>query len=278
MTLREAAILDAPDTGAAGEAVIASDMDYFELGAQVESVAGACLAWMPGLTDIPAGCVVVDAEAWRQRADPGQELDAAEERVRALGGRVRLYLRGRAPALEAVMRRRGYSWREEICLVLRGDIADPLPVAIEPVEDAGAWDIKGTLHARSPDSPDGHEVAPARKVELERRKVATGKMRAWLIREPLEGVVAGTVCTLEHGGILRMKNLLVDRERRCRGIGSGAMAALAAIAGQAGKELGIVALHGAPTWAMYRRPQVVPVARWIEWLAPAEVSGPGEAR
>jgi GNAT superfamily N-acetyltransferase len=228
---------------------------------------------MPGLADLPAACVVVDAEAWRDRADPGQELDAVEKRVRALGGRVRLYLRDKAPALEAVMRRRGYAFREETCLVVRRGIADTRPVTLEPVEDPAAWEIKRELHARSPDSPDGHEVAPVRKVELERRKVETGHMLAWLVRDAVDGVVAGTVCTLEHGEILRMKNLLVDRERRRRGIGSGAVAALAEAAGRAGRELGIVALGDTPSAGIYRRPEIIPVARWIEWLAPAAKIG-----
>jgi len=277
MTLRETRVHDG-NSAALGEAVIASDRRYFELGARIESVAGARLAWMPGLADLTAGCVVVDAEAWREWADPGQELDAVEDRVRALGGCVRLYLRGRAPAVEAVMQRRGYAFREETCFVLRGPIAVSRAVALEPVEDADAWEIKRALHARSPDSPDGHEADSARKVELERRKVETGHMRAWLIRDARDGAVAGTVCSLEHGGILRMKNLLVDRKLRRRGIGSGAMAALAAMAGRAGMELGIVALKEEPAAAMYRRPEVLPVARWIEWLAPPAGTGPEEMR
>lgn len=263
---------------ALGGWVIGSDVRYFELAARIESIADARLAWMPGLADLPAGCVVVDADAGRDRAYPAEELDAVEKRVRALGGRVRLYLRGRAPALEVVLRRRGYAFREETCLVVRGGIAAPRTVGLEPVEDSDGWEIKRALHERSPDPPDGHEVDSARHVELERRKVETGHMRAWLIRDAVDGTVAGTVCTLEHGEILRMKNLLVDRAQRRRGIGSAAMAELAAIARRAGMELGIVSVGNAPSAAMYHRREIVPVARWMEWLAPPARSGPEGVR
>jgi hypothetical protein len=258
--------------------VIASDVRYFELGARIEPVAGARLAWVPGFADLAAGCVVTDAAAWCDGADPGLDLEACEHRVRALGGRLRLYLRGRAPVLESVMRRRGYASREEICFVLHGPVAASCPVAIEPVEDADAWETKRVFHARNPDSPDGHEAASARRLELERRKVETGGMRAWLIRDAGDGEVAGTVCTLEHGEILRLKNLLVARDRRRRGIGTSAVAALAATAGRSGRTLGVVALADAPSAAMYRRPEALEVARWIEWIAPLHGAGSLEAR
>jgi GNAT superfamily N-acetyltransferase len=248
--------------------VIGSDVRYFELGARIESFGHARLAWMEGLADLPAGCVVVGADAWRNLADPAKDLAIVEERVRALGGRVRLYLRGRAPALEAPLRRRGYAFREETCLVVRSGIEASRSVTLDPVEDPDAWESKRALHERSPDPPDGHEVDSARKFELERRKVASGHMRAWLIRDAVDGAVAGTVCTLEHGEILRLKNLLVDRERRRRGIGSAAVAALAATAGRMGMKLGIVSLAKAPSSALYLRPEIVPVASWMEWLAP----------
>src|SRR5688500_4772179 len=54
MTLRETRVHDGI-SAALGEAVIASDRRYFELGARIESVAGARLAWMPGLADLTAG-------------------------------------------------------------------------------------------------------------------------------------------------------------------------------------------------------------------------------
>lgn len=253
---------------ALGEAVIASDVRYFELGARIESFGGARLAWMEGLADLLAGCVLLDADAWRALPDPALELDAVEKRTAALGGRARLYLRGRWPQLEDVLRGRGYAFRDEICLVVGRDITTRRTVVLEPVEDDDAWEIKEALHARSPDPPDGHDVPPALKVELERRKVETGHMRAWLIRDTIDDAVAGTVCALEWGRILRMKNLLVDRERRRRGIGTGALAALAALAAREERELGSITLADAPSAALYLRREIVPVARWIEWLAP----------
>ena len=44
---------------------IESDCTYFEMGAQLEQLEGATVAWMPGLTRSPAAAVVhrVDPEA-----------------------------------------------------------------------------------------------------------------------------------------------------------------------------------------------------------------------
>lgn len=247
------------------ESLIRSDIHYFELGATVEPIAGVRLAWTPDFVDVPAGCVVLDAEAGS--ADPVRTLDAVEDRVAAVGGRcVRLYLGSRVPSLEAVMRGRGYVSREEIGFVMTEELRATRSIEIEPVVDARSWELKRGLHVASPDSPDRHEIAPERAVELERRKSLGGGMEVWLIRA--DGAVAGTMCSFACGDLLRLKNLLVHPELRRRGIGLAAIAELARRGRLAGLVMGAFAVAGPPEIDLYVRPGIVPVARWEEWMGP----------
>lgn len=249
-----------------GAILTSSDLRYFELGARVERIAGLRVAWMQGLEATLAGCVVLDADGLREARDIEAALDAVEARVTGLGGRVRLYLRDGAPVVEAAMRVRGYASREETGFVVREAFEAPCPIALEPVEDDAGWELKLALHQRSADSPDGHEIAPERRVELERRKSRGGDMRVWLIRAG--GAVAGTFCTLENLAILRLKNLLVDRERRRRGIATSALSALFAMAERGDRVLGLFAVTDSAEAGLYRRPEIVPVTHWVEWLGP----------
>ena len=258
---------------ALAESLIRSDVRYFELGANVEPVAGARLAWMPDFVDMPAGCVVLDAEAGS--ADPVRTLDAVEDRVAAVGGRrVRLYLGSRVPSLEVVMRGRGYVSREEIGFVMTEDLRATRSIEIEPVDDARTWELKRALHVASPDSPDRHGIAPERAVALERRKSLGGGMDVWLIRA--DGAVAGTMCSFGCGDLLRLKNLLVHRDLRRRGIGLAAIAELARRGRLTGLVLGAFAVAGPPEIGLYERPGIVPVARWEEWLGPPLGAGGGQ--
>ena len=250
---------------ALAESLIRSDVHFFELGATIERVAGVRLAWMPDFVDVPAGCVVLDAEAGS--ADPVCTLDAVEDRVTAVGGRrVRLYLGSRVPSLEVVMRGRGYVSREEIGFVMTEELRTTRSIEIEPVHDPRSWELKRALHFASPDSPDRHEIAPERAVELERRKSLDGGMEVWLIRA--DGAVAGTMCSFSCGDLLRLKNLLVHRDLRRRGIGLAAIAELARRGRLAGLVLGAFVIAGPPEIGLYERPGIVPVARWEEWLGP----------
>lgn len=254
-----------------GATLISSDVRYFELAARVERIAGLRLAWMPGLEDTLAGCVVLDADGLRAARDVDAALAAVEERSAGMGSRVRLYLGAGEPEAEAALRARGYSSREETGFVVREALPAPCPIALEPVEDEAAWELKLALHRRSADSPDGHEIAPDRRVELERRKTRDGEMRAWLIRAG--GAVAGTFCTLEHGAILRLKNLLVDRALRRRGIATSALSAMFAMAARGDRVLGLFAVTDSPEAGLYRRPGIAPVCRWVEWLGPPPGAG-----
>lgn len=248
--------------------LIASDVRYFELGSRVEPVAGVRLAWMPGLADLPAGCVVLGADDWAEGADHATAIDEIESRVgRIDGSRVRLYLERDVPELAGELRRRGYRPREEIGLLLPwGGAPGAVRVLLQEIVDADGWDRKRALHAESPDSPDGHDTDAARWVELEERKVATGGLRPWLIR--VGDTVAGTACTMDESELMRLKNILVHRTLRRRGIATAAVAAFGELADRSGRTLGLFGVPGTAGERVYRRCGMIPVVRWVEWLGP----------
>jgi GNAT superfamily N-acetyltransferase len=247
--------------------LISSDVRYFELGARIDSVAGVRLAWMPGLADVLAACVVLDADSWSGREDATSALDAMEERVAQVGGsRVRLYVEREVPPVAMTLRERGYSSRVETGYVLPRRIAGAERVSLQPVVDDAGWALKRTLHHESPDAPDGHDTAPERWVELEQRKSGPDGLQPWLIC--VDGSVAGTVGTMVHGEVMRLKNILVRRDLRRRGIASAAVAAFGIQAEEKAVTLGLISVEGTPGDAVYRGCGMKSVTRWVEWLGP----------
>lgn len=247
--------------------LVASDERYFELGARIEPVAGARLAWMPGLADLLAGCVVLGADAWRDGREAERALAEVEARVADVGGsRVRLYLARARSDVARALTDRGYVARHEDGLVLTGRLSGAERVALRRVADDADWDLKATLHRESPDTCDGHAMEPERWVELERRKVDAGGLAPWLI---LEGEApVGTAGTMRVGGLLRLKNLLVHRDRRRRGVATAAIAAFRTMAEREGRAFGFFGVEGTPGELVYRKCGMTPVTRWTEWLGP----------
>lgn len=247
--------------------LIASDVRYFELGARIESICGARLAWMPGLSDVMAGCVVLGADGWRDRSTAVSALVAVEERVAALGGtRVRLYLEPSETALVEDLVDRGYTSREETGFILEGPLEVAALVSLHRIVTEAGWDLKLALHRESPDGIDGHPTAPERWVELERRKAGSGELTPWLIH--VGDRVAGAAGTIERGPLLRLKNLLVHRDLRRGGLATAAVAAFGAMAQTNGRTLGLFAVAGSPGVSVYRGCRMTPVTRWVEWLGP----------
>ena len=248
--------------------LISSDVRYFELGARIETVADVRLAWMPGLADVPAACVVLGADSWSLGKDEVKALEALEARVAEIGGsRVRLYVQPDASTVLArTLLRRGYTSRFEQGLILTRRIPGAEAVTLQRIVDEDDWMLKEILHRESPDTPDGHATAPERWVELERRKTAPQGLVPWLIR--VGERVAGTAGTMEHGPLLRLKNILVHRGLRRRGIASAAVAAFGLVAEEQGRTLGFFGVEGTPGAAVYRACGMTPVARWVEWLGP----------
>lgn len=256
-------------TGSAGlaRALVDSDRRYFELGAIVEPVAGARLAWMAGLADLQAACVVLGAEAWRDAAEARRSMATLESAVLAAGGtRVRLYLERTAPEVARALLDLGFRSRLERGLVLPPGLRAPLEVSLQRVADEDDWSRKAILHRESPDATDGHPTDADRWVEMERRKARTGVFVPWLIR--LEGTVAGTAATMAQGRLLRLKNLLVHRDLRLRGIATAAIAAFGRMAERGERSFGFFGVEGTAGEAVYRSCGMRPVVEWTEWLGP----------
>lgn len=222
---------------------------------------------MPGLADVLAACVVLGGDAWTDQAEATTALNALEERVREVGGsRIRLYLEREVPAVATTLRDRGYSSREETGYVLAQRLPESEEVSIQPVTTDAEWAQKQILHRESPDPPDGHATTADRWVELERRKTGPNGLMPWLIR--VGDTVTGTAATMGQGDLLRLKNVLVHRDFRRRGIATAAVAAFGIMAEKKGRTLGLFTVVGSPGELVYRRCGMQAAARWIEWLGP----------
>lgn len=253
-------------------ALLESDRRYFELGATVDAVEGAQVAWMSGMEATPAGCVVhrvqpsavvagVGAAAW---------VDAITSRLRDMGCRLaRVYLDHPDADLDVALAGAGYRPRVEIGYLVEG-VLPPGPrsdVALREVVDEDGWEAKGKLHAGSDVAADGHVTDAADWVDFERRKCESGGMRAFLVE--VDGEVCGGVATLEGDGLLRAKNVFVRPERRREGIAAEALRLLSRRAGDLGLvATGIFGVDGRPGAAVYVHLRMAAVVRQFEWSRP----------
>jgi GNAT superfamily N-acetyltransferase len=255
---------------ALGAALVESDRRYFELGATVEVIDGAEVAWMAGMQATPAGCVVHRVQPAEIGAGAGAGPWVAEvtRRLRAGGwGLARVYLDGRDVVLERALAAAGYSPREEIGFVAEGALAagPRSDVTLREVVDEDGWETKAKLHAGSDVAADGHVTLPEEWVDFERRKWATGGMKAFLVE--VDGEVCGAVATLEGDGLLRAKNVFVHPDRRREGIAAETLRLLSRRAvGSAAT--GIFGVDGRPGAAVYVHLRMAPVVRQYEWSRP----------
>ncbi len=102
-------------------------------------------------------------------------------------------------------------------------------MSLREIVDDDGWEAKAKLHAGSDVAADGHVSQPEEWVEFERRKCATGGMRAFLVE--VDGEVCGAVATLEGDGLLRAKNVFVHADRRREGIAAESLRLLSRRAG-----------------------------------------------
>ncbi|HEX7275861.1 MAG TPA: hypothetical protein VF244_00660 [Acidimicrobiales bacterium] len=260
-------------TAALAAALLESDRRYFELGATVEAIAGAQVAWMSGTEATPAGCVVqrvrVDGAACNP-ASAAAWVDGVTRRLRALGrGVARVYLDEPAPALEGALAAAGYGRRVEIGYLVEGALpAGPRSdVALREVVDEDGWEAKGKLHADSDVAADGHASVPEEWVDFERRKCDWGGMRAYLVE--VDGRPWGAVASLEGDGLLRAKNVFVHPDRRREGIAAETIRLLSRRAVDLGlAATGIFGVDGRPGAAVYVHLGMAPVVRQYEWSRP----------
>ena len=104
-------------------------------------------------------------------------------------------------------------------------------------------------------------------MEFERRKCATGGMRAFLVE--VDGEVCGAVATLEGDGLLRAKNVFVHADRRREGIAAESLRVLSRRAVDLGlAATGIFGVDGRPGAAVYVHLRMTPVVSQVEWSRP----------
>jgi GNAT superfamily N-acetyltransferase len=257
----------APDLAILGAALVETDRRYFGLGAEQRQVAGAEIVWIDGMADLPAAGVVqrvVPAEI----ADPGDWTAEVTSALLELGfthGRV--YLDEPSDELEIELAAAGWTMRREPGLVA----VDPVPsrgdgVELVPVVDVADWTAKEALHRADGLRPDGHDAPAARWVAMERARVGSGGLEAWLaIRD---GIVCGTVCTLTVDGILRNKNIFVHPDHRRTGVGLGMLARLDDMARSRQTLMGSFSLAGEDSALLYRAAGMHTVVEQREWSRP----------
>ncbi|MDQ4134136.1 MAG: GNAT family N-acetyltransferase [Actinomycetota bacterium] len=252
-------------------ALLESDRMYFELGARVEPLDGAVLAWVPGMQRAPAACVVqrVADGLGPIAAEPRQWVTEVTERLTTMGCSVaRVYVDSPAPDLEVALAEAGFRRRVEIGYVWPGHLpGGRADVSLRPILTEADWAAKVALHAGEQEAVDGHALSAESWVELERAKCDGGQMQAYLIE--VEGDVCGAIAGIRVDGLLRAKNVFVRADRRREGIGSEAMSRMTGEAVAEGRRAtGIFGVEGKPGNALYRNLGMTPKVERIEWSRP----------
>lgn len=245
---------------------IETDRDYFELGANVEPLPGAILAWLPGLESAAPGAVI-------QRVDPAivaehgeQWLAEAEFALSRIGAATaRVYLENRHVPVDALFRSAGYSDRAE--LIFAGSFEAPGPgLTLKPVESEADWDRKLELHRLIETPPDGHPTSASDWVALERRKCKAG-MKAYLIER--DGETVGAIGALFGDRLVRLKNIVVHPAYRRQGIGLAMLGHLGTIGAARGISDHIVfAVRGEIGELLYRAAGMRVIGSVVEWSKP----------
>lgn len=252
--------------GSALARAVETDRIYFEMGAELQKLDGAVLAWMPGLTQSPAAAVIhrVDPDAI---ADSGDDWIAKAEQEMAAAGAIlcRIYLDGHHERADRLLRRAGYMDRDE--LVFFHSLPDPsIGFTLRPVASEADWAEKLRFHEEVDHTPDGHGNRAADWVALERRKCADG-MEAYLAE--LDGETVGAFGTIWGDRIVRAKNLVVHPDHRRRSVGKQMLGHVAALGRQRGvSEHCVMAVRGEQGELLYRAAGMKMVGLQVEWSKP----------
>jgi ribosomal protein S18 acetylase RimI-like enzyme len=245
---------------------IETDRDYFELGAQVEHLPGAALAWLPGLTAAAPGAVIQRVEHAVVAEMAGRWLREAERALTELGATTsRIYLEKRSDPLDPLFRGAGYADREEL-IFARSQGAPSPELLVRRVEGDADWAQKLRLHQSISTPPDGHRTSAAEWVALERRKCDAG-MEAYLVER--EGEVVGAIGALEGAGVFRLKNIVVHPAYRRQGVGLAMLDRLGMIGARRGiSEHVVFAVRGEIGELLYRAAGMRVIGSVIEWSKP----------
>jgi ribosomal protein S18 acetylase RimI-like enzyme len=243
-----------------------TERTYFELGAEIERLHGAELAWMPGLTASPAAAVIHRVRPATCAANGPRWIAEAEEALLTVGaGLARIYVDMRGSALDPHLLRAGYVAREELVFVHSLPVRPPM-VSLRQVTTDADWRRKLRFHESVEGPPDGHHTAAAQWVELERRKCRHG-MECYLAE--IDGETVGAVGHVAGDGLLRIKNLVVHPDHRRRSIGCAMLSQVAAL----GREIGIVeqcllAVRSEVGELLYRAVGMRVAGSLVEWSKP----------
>ena len=247
-------------------AAIETDRVYFELGAKIERLPGAILAWMPNLTSAAPGAVIQRVEPETVAAMSVQWLHRAERALSDIGaGIARIYLEERHEPLDALLQNAGYSAREE--LIFAHSIEAPgAGLEITRIETDADWGRKLLLHQQISTPPDGHRSGAFDWVTLERRKCDAG-MEAYLVER--DGKTVGAIGALQGNGVLRLKNIVVHPAHRRQGVGLGMLGHF----GKVGAEWGIpeqcvFAVKGEIGELLYHAAGMRVIGSVVEWSKP----------
>jgi ribosomal protein S18 acetylase RimI-like enzyme len=245
---------------------VETDRIYFEQGAELRRLAGAALAWMPGLTASPAAAVIHRVNP-ADIANGGETWIAEAEMALAETGAAlaRIYLDEPHSGAAEQLRRCGYAERDE--LVFAGDLPDPAAnTTLCPVRSEPDWQAKLSFHEAVDETPDGHGNRTADWVELERRKCAAG-MDAFLVK--LGGTVVGAIGAVWGDGIIRAKNVMVHPAYRRQTIGKAMLCHIAALGRERGvSEQCVMAVRGEAGELLYRAAGMQMVGFQVEWSKP----------
>jgi GNAT superfamily N-acetyltransferase len=249
----------------AGEAVVASDRQYFAMSAAVHPCAGGATYHLDGLGGVGAATVTwVDDPSLVE--DPARWVEEVVARTASLGAaEVRVYGAGAAGPLADGLAAAGFTSRAETAFA--GHPPEGAhPVELVPVVDERALALRRSVYADLDALPDGHAADIDGWCEAEERRAATGGLRLFVA--VLDGEAVGVVGAIGAGPVLRMKNLAVARSHRRRGIGASIVGALGAHSIAAGRPVGMIALDGEPGYAMYVQMGLPIVAHLVEWSRP----------
>ena len=246
--------------------VIGTDRAYFELGARTRRIAGAMLAWMPGLAGCPAGAVVYRVDPDEVAAHGGHWVADIEAALAEVGARLaRIYVDRRGTLVDELLRRAGFADRDEIAFV--HEFPEPTSgLTLTPVRSDADWQRKLDLHAAAEGPPDGHFIDASAYVKLERVKCAHG-MEMFLAE--CGGAVVATAGLIAGDGVARIKNIVVHPDHRRQRIGASLLANIAAIGRARGlPNLCLFALAGQTGERLYRALGMSIAGTQVEWSKP----------
>ena len=252
------------DPAVLGRALLETDRRYFELSARRQELPGAEMAWIEGMADLPAAGVVhrvvpddvADPVAWAG--------DVTATLLDAGFTYGRIYLDEPDEAIESRLAADGWTMRREPGLVS----LDPVPtrepgVELVPVLTDDDWAAKEQVHRADAIRPDGHDAPASRWIAMEKARVATGELEAWLVLR--DGIVCGTVCTMVDDVMVRNKNLVVHPDHRRTGVGLNVLATLDDMARERGLVLGTFSVAGEVGSLLYRAADMTVVVEQREW-------------